>query len=37
MVSIVSDRFELWLAAQEIVDFLPAIVIRVNHSSHLFL
>ena len=35
MASIVSDRFEFWVASEQVIDFFPAVVIRVSHSFSL--
>jgi hypothetical protein len=32
MASIVSDRFELRVASEKIIDFFPAVVVCVRHS-----
>jgi hypothetical protein len=35
MASIVSDRFELRVASEKIIDFFPAVVVCVRHSYSL--
>ena len=35
MALIVSDRFELGVASEQVINFFPAVVIRVSHSFSL--